>query len=111
MKNLSSFGEYIFEKMNVEVVNGIRDQIGNKAFYMMGAYNLVGDENWLSFRIKGSQKYNYIKVALNGMDTYDVTFMKLGKNGIINQETVEGVYNDMLHKTIEQHTGLYLKLF
>ena len=109
------------------VAETIRDQIGNKAFYMLGAYNLVKDtkENWLSFRIRGSKKANYIKVTLMPDDTYTMEF------GIIRQpknafnltpeqyfakmykitNTVPGVYAEDLNRTIEENTNLYTKLF
>jgi len=107
---IQKFDEFILESTDLSIAKDIKEQIGHKAFYMMGAWNLVAHENGLSFRIKGSSKYNYIKVEVTGMDLFNVTFMKLGKDKIIRQEKVEGIYNDMLHKTIETNTGLYLSL-
>jgi len=51
-----------------EVASIIKNQIGNKALYMMGAKNLATSGNDLSFRIKGSKRVNHVKVALNAMD-------------------------------------------
>ena len=41
---------------------------------------------------------------------YDVDFIKFNKNGIIKQDTVNDVYNDMLKDLISKKTGLYLSL-
>ena len=92
------------------VANEIRDQLGNKALFMLGAKNLMGGENFLSFRIRGSKKVNYVKIALNAMDTYDMEFGKIwgGKYKVVTKK--EGVYNDMLHVMISENTGLYTSL-
>ena len=95
---------------NLTIANEIKNQIGSKAFFMMGGKNLVGGDNYLGFGIRGSKSYNYIKVSLNSMDTYDVSFMKLGKDGIKKEVVHNGVYVDMLKKLIETETGLYLSL-
>jgi hypothetical protein len=92
------------------VAETIRQQIGHKALYMMGAKNLLNHGNALSFRIRGSRKVNYIKITLNSMDTYDLEFGKIhGMNYRIVEE-FEGAYADMLHCVIEHRTGLHLSL-
>ena len=82
-------------------------QLGNHTFLAMtGAKNLISHENGLSFRLSGSMtkdRINYVKITLNAMDTYDIEFGK-----VISR--IEGIYNDMLKKTIENNTGLYLNL-
>jgi len=95
-----------------QVAEIIRQQIGHKALYMLGAYNLLshGDENALSFRIKGSRKVNYIKITLTPADLYDMEFGKIKKYDYDVVETHNGVYVDMLHGLIEQETGLYTSL-
>ena len=98
--------------MNVAEI--IADQIGHKAFYMLGAYNLLNhgdEEKALSFRIKGSRKVNYIKISLTPADLYDIEFGKVWGLNYKVVKTVEGVYADMMHDLIEQNTGLYTKLF
>jgi len=61
-----------------QVANIIRDQIGGKALFMLGAKNLLahGEENALSFRIRGSKKVNYIKISLTPSDLYTMEFGK-----------------------------------
>jgi len=96
---------------DMTVANEIRNQIGQKALYMMGAKNLGGDVNSLSFRIRGSKACNHIKVTLNSMDTYDVTYTKIHGMKCKTISTSEGLYSDMLHNDFETVTGLATKLF
>lgn len=92
------------------IAKTIYAQIGNQAFQMLGAINFISDKNSLKFKIRGSKKFNYIKIALNSLDLYDMTFYKVWGNKVTTLE-VNGLYDDMLHKTIERHTELYTKLF
>lgn len=80
---------------------------------MLGASNYMYSEkepNWLSFRIKGSPKVNYIKITLNGLDLYDMEFGKIhGMNyKVVAKES--DCYCDMLCKMIEKNTGLLTSL-
>jgi hypothetical protein len=93
-----------------EVSNIIRSQIGNRAFYMMGAKNLATSGNDLTFRIKGSKRVNHVKVTLNSMDTYDITFSKIWGVKIAEVVSHDGIYSDMMKGVIEKETGLYLSL-
>lgn len=95
-----------------QTANIIRQQIGAKALYMLGAKNFSFDAaGALAFRIKGSKKVNYIKITLDrGMDLYN---MELGKIWGYNYKVVAeetGLYDDMLNTIIENHTGLYTSL-
>lgn len=90
----------------------IIEQIGGKALFMLGAKNLLnhGEENALSFRIRGSKKVNYIKISLTPSDLYNMEFGKIwGHNYKVVREVNE-VYVDMLHSLIEDTTGLYTSL-
>lgn len=96
-----------------EVANEIANQIGNRAFAMMGAKNLVGGADSLLFAIKGSRKWNKIRVTLDPSDTYTVEFFKLGGAPMFDvkdQKSVSFVYNDQLRAVIEGETGLLLSL-
>lgn len=93
-----------------QVASIIKNQIGNKALYMMGAKNLATSGNDLSFRIKGSKRVNHVKVALNSMDTYDITFSKIWGVKIAEVASHDGIYCDMMQDLIEKETGLYLSL-
>ncbi len=91
----------------------IQQQIGSKAFYMLGAYNLIDHGNALSFRIRGSRKANYVKITLTADDLYDVEFQKIGRAPLFACAVVSetaGAYVDMLHDLIEAATGPYTSL-
>lgn len=81
---------------------------------MVSAHNFVQSQNehFVAFSFKGSRKINKVKIALNSMDTYDMTFYKYKpRSGTIDTvETVEGVYADQLTRIFEDTTGLFLSL-
>lgn len=97
---------------DLSVANIIREQIGHKALYMIGAKNLIGSENSLTFRImRNEMKVTYIKVTLNGNDYYDVDFFKMKRDYTkvyISQHT--DVDFTMLRKLIQDETHLYVSL-
>lgn len=105
------FKEYLKEATNMQVAKTIQKQLGSKALYMLGAKNLTGGDNFLSFKIgRNSKGVNYIKIKLTSMDLYDVEFGAIrGTNYKIKYEA-KGVYADQLHSTIEEHTGMYTSL-
>ncbi len=90
----------------------IMDQMGgiNKVTAMTGAFNFMKTDNSMQFKFKGSKTFNCVKIELNSMDLYDVTFYKLGKYDIKKQKGVNGIYNDQLKKVFESNTELYLSL-
>lgn len=98
--------------MSLQVAETIRDQIGQKAMYMLGAKNVCGGENFLQFRTMKTAKGmgNHIKVELSPADTYTVTFTRIhGMNFKVTAE-VENVYADQLNAIIEKNTGLCTSL-
>lgn len=93
------------------VADTIRNQIGAKALFMIGAKNLIAGENYLSFRIgKNSKRVSYIKITLNGLDLYDMEFINIRKYQFKTLSKVEDVYFDKLNTIIESNTGLYTSL-
>lgn len=92
------------------VATNILHQIGgyNRVHAMTGAYNFLSFPNGLSFRIKG-RKVNYIKITLNGMDTYDIEFGKIVSNAYKKISEANDVYNDDLIRTLEKNTEMYFK--
>jgi hypothetical protein len=99
----------IKENVDFSVANEILHQIGKRALYMMGACNYMGEDNGVTFKIKGSKNYNFIKILLNNMDTYDITFIKLSLTKR-TEKKIDGVYNDNLHEIISKETGLALNI-
>ena len=89
----------------------IRDQIGGKALFMLGAKNLIDHGDALSFRIRGSKAVNYIKITHTPADLYDVEYGKIWGSKYTVKATEDGIYCDMMHESIERNTGLYTKLF
>jgi hypothetical protein len=92
----------------------IADQIGRRAFIMIGAKDLLDCGDTLQFKVgRNSQGIGAVRVTLTPDDTYTMTFF-----GALSRKTyempvkaeVEGVYADRLRSTIERHTGLYTSL-
>lgn len=92
------------------VPNTIKEQLGHKALYMLGAKNLAGAENYLVFKISNCPKISHIRIKLNSLDLYDIEFLKVRGNECSTVKTSSNIYADDLHQTIEQATGLYLSL-
>lgn len=78
---------------------------------MMGAehlsYNAEGD---LNFRFKLCPKANHLRIHLNGLDLYDLTFTKIRGVDVKTVETITNIYAEDLKPVIEQSTGLCLSL-
>jgi len=88
------------------------NQLGGHRFIAMtGAKNFVFDRknSTLTFQIGRGAKnaVNYVKVRLNGLDLYDVSFYrKWGTNfRLIVQET--DLYFDQLQPIFTENTGFY----
>lgn len=92
---------------------------GNKFIAMTGAKNFVALENGIKFNIgRNSSKANTVKITHNGLDLYDVEFIKFTpfkfnmKTGAIREEksetvaTLENYYDDMLQDGFTRITGL-----
>ncbi len=95
---------------DLAVANTIADQIGNRAFMMMGAKDKLGSADSLQFKIQGSKFANAVRVTLEADDTYTVAFFKVRKFDFNEVASVGMVYADQLRSVIESKTGLYLSL-
>lgn len=99
---------------DMTVANTIAQQIGHRAFVMMGTRHKLGDDLSLTFDIRGSRTVNKIRVRLNVLDLYDLTFWKVtrrnGEFKVKVVEEVEDIYFDGLRDVIERVTGLCLSL-
>ncbi len=93
----------------METAENIKTQIGQATLVMLGAYNLCGDNNSLTFKFRGSNKANCVKIELNASDLYDVTFYKIRGMNLKETSVNNGLYSDQLHGSIETNTGLYTK--
>lgn len=89
----------------------IRDQIGHRALYMIGAKQFATSGNDLRFRIgRNSKSVNIVRVTLTEQDTYDVEYGYARGTSYKVRSTESGIYADMLHASIERNTGLYTSL-
>lgn len=94
------------------IANEIREQIGHKAFYMIGAKNLCDVGNGLGFKVmKNAKGVNYIEIKLNGKDLYDAKYMSIRGSKVKVLSEDNDIYCDMLRGSIERNTELYTKLF
>lgn len=91
------------------VANEIRRQLG-RALVMIGAYNLGGTADSLSFGIRGCRDFTHVKITLTAADDYTVTFYKIRGTKFLNQVEKSGIYSDMLANVIEDVTGLAVSL-
>ena len=104
------------------VANEIRNQIGHKAFVMMGASNYVGSsedqekKGALHFKLgKGIKNHKgktvtHVVVTLCHNDTYTVETYFIRGLTCKPLDLSEGVYVDRLRDTISSLTGCYLSL-
>lgn len=98
-------------EQNMEIARTILAQLGGRqAQVMMGMQNMVAVDNGLQFKFKGCPAYNCLRIILNAMDLYEVTFFKLRKFSIVDDLVVDNVHVEDLRGLIEEKTGLYLSL-
>ena len=96
-----------------EIANTIKNQIGHKALYMLGAKNIsYSSENGsLSFKImRNAKSVTHIRITLNGKDLYDVEYLNCNVKRIKTIAIDNDLYCDMLHQSIERNTNLYTSL-
>ena len=94
------------------VANIILNQLGgNKFIAMTGAKNFYADDYLLGFKIgRNASGINHVKIFLNGMDTYDITWMRIrgDKINIVTED--KGIYSDQLQSLFTERTGMYTHL-
>lgn len=96
----------------LEIANTIAQQIGGRAFFMMGTRHKLGGDNYLVFDIRGCSNYNKIRVTLDlGSDTYVLQFIKVNRMGhILREKSIADVYAENMNRIIADETGLALSL-
>lgn len=93
------------------IAQTITSQLGNKALCMIGAKDLMAGKDCLLMRIgRNSGNWNKIKIALNGLDLYDMTFYAIRKLKVTKEKTVDNIYFDQMRDIIESETGLRTSL-
>ena len=98
-------------KTDLRIATEIHKQLGSRALYMIGAKDLMAAEKSLTFKImRNEKKVTHIKIELNVMDTYDVTYFNIRGIKIKEINKSEGIYNDMLLTSIRVNTSLNTNL-
>lgn len=113
---------------NTTIAKTILQQLGGGRFSAMtGAKNFVAIENGIKFDIgRNASKANKVKITVNGLDLYDVEFIKytpysfkISRDGLSFKETqessvtvaeYESIYDDMLQDVFTRVTGMYTRL-
>lgn len=99
-----------------KVSQTIVDQIGNKAFRMIGAKAIVELEDGIVVKLgsgargKNGAVTHFTVVYNRGADLYDVTFSWHRGVQVKTRASHEGVFATMLHELIEAETGFYTSL-
>jgi len=90
-------------------VEVLMNQLGGRRLIVMtGSKDFVKGKNFLRFRLPRANKgIRIVKIKLNSMDTYDITFMRL--NGKV-VKSVDDIYFDQLPEVFERNTGLRTRL-
>lgn len=95
----------------MNVAQTIAQQLGSKALFMIGAKNLMAGKDFLQMRLaRNVSGWNVLKIALNGLDLYNMTFYTIRKLKITKEKTVDNIYHDQLRDIIETETGLSTSL-
>jgi len=89
----------------------IASQLGRKTLLMIGAKNLMAGKDYLQMRLgQNAGGWNALKIALNGLDLYNLTFYRIRKLKVTSEKTIDNVYCDQLHDIIENETGMRTNL-
>jgi hypothetical protein len=102
--------------MTAEQAQTVLSQMGGtgKLSAMVGAKDFMRGNNpdgtpFVSFKFKGCERCNFVRITLAPDDTYTVSFGKIAGMKFLTGPVYEGTYADRLIPTFEQHTGLYLR--
>jgi len=100
----------------MEIAKTILEQLGGNRFIAMtGAKHFVGSKDALSFRLPGGggftrQGINAVRITLNGLDLYDLEFMRVRGVKTVQVAGLECVHVEDLRKMFEHYTGLRVSL-
>jgi len=103
--------------MSNQIAQTIAEQIGRRAFFMLGAKDFTHGDASLKFRVgRNAKGVNLVRVLLADDDTHPVTAWRgrTNRKTLDYPETVIGemsdVYVDSLHSALESLTGMYTHL-
>lgn len=97
------------------IAQTIVKQLGNQAIFMLGARDLIASEGALTFKIgRNAKSVSHLRIRLTPADTYCVEALRIRTKNYLPEvkvlASVDDVYVDALHRTIESLTGMYTKL-
>ena len=94
--------------MGIEIPQTIAQQIGERAFRMIGASDFIGFRDGLQFEVGSNpERVTHIQILLTPLDTYEFRALRLRDEGDTDVLTEHSnVYCDMLCDMIEAATGL-----
>lgn len=100
---------------NKAIADGILQQLGGHLFARMtGAKHFIAGNRTLSMTLPSNfatNGINKVVIALNDMDTYDMTFMRQrGFQAATNIAIIENVSDTMLAETFRETTGLETRM-
>jgi len=101
-----------------EIAKTILEQLGgNKFIVMTGAKNLAFEgasekqRGALSFKIgRNASSVNYVVIRLNGLDLYDMEFIRIRKMTLTKVKEFKNIYCDQLQELFTEVTGMYTSL-
>jgi len=100
--------------MKYQVAKIIREQLGERALFMLGAKSFIAASDFFEFEVmQNALRVTHVRITLTPSDTYTLRFFRVGRApryALTERAQVEGVYVDRLHETIEEHTGLLTRL-
>lgn len=98
--------------MDNTIAQTILQQLGGRHFAMMtGSKNFIAGKNSLSFKLaRNPSKANYCRITLNGLDLYDMEFIKIFKGDMKTIIKEESIYDNMLQPLFTKTTKLYTSL-
>ena len=84
---------------------------GNKFIAMTGAKNFVFGPLGIGFKIgRNCHSINYIRISINGLDLYNIEFIRIRKSNLKVINKITNIYNDQLQSVFTKYTGLYTYL-
>jgi hypothetical protein len=72
---------------------------GKVKVFSWGARGWTGGDNFLLFRVSGRKFQGIVKITLNGLDLYDIQFIR----GTSVKKEIKDVYFDQLTELIDEH--------
>lgn len=93
------------------IAETIRDQIGNRALFMIGARDLMATKSGLRFKVgRNAEGVTHLEIRLDANDTYTIDALRVrgGKVKLVHKAL--DVYADSLHGAIERMTGMATSL-